>query len=169
MAHPRGGRCRLRRATKPCPPRSSGTGGAPELRQHDIRRREPAALDALAAAHSRSVEVDPLVRTAELTVVPTVSPPGLRIVGVVDADSHRHLRDALQSVASVRGDLCLEMSRVEFLDLAGLRLLMTFARARAARHCTVELAGVPPHLLQVITLIGWDSTPGLRLGAAHGC
>ncbi|MFD0382558.1 STAS domain-containing protein [Streptomyces stramineus] len=99
----------------------------------------------------------------------TYSPPGLRIEGVVDAGAHRHLRDALQSVASVRGDISLEMSRVEFLDLSGLRLLMTFARARAARHCTVELTALPPHLLHVITLIGWDRTPGLRLGAAHAC
>ncbi|UQI47695.1 MEDS domain-containing protein [Streptomyces sp. HU2014] len=137
--------------------------------QYDIRRCDPTALDAFTSAHLRSVEVDPLVRTAELTVVRTWSPPGLRIEGVVDADSHRRVRDALRSVASVRGDLRLEMSRVEFLDLAGLRLLMTFARARAARHCTVELTGLPPHLLHVITLIGWDRTPGLRLGAAHAC
>ncbi|MBT2387447.1 MEDS domain-containing protein [Streptomyces sp. ISL-11] len=145
------------------------SGQALAVCQYDIRRCDPAALDAFASAHLRSVEVDPVVRTAELTVVPTYSPSGLRIEGVVDADSHRHLRDALQSVASVRGDVHLEMSRVEFLDLAGLRLLMTFARARAARHCTVELTGLPPHLLHVITLIGWDRTPGLRLGAAHAC
>ncbi|WKK25666.1 MEDS domain-containing protein [Streptomyces olivoreticuli] len=146
-----------------------GSGEALAVCQCDTRRCDPAALDAFASAHPRSVEVDPLIRTAELVVVRTFDPPGLRIEGVVDTASHRHLRDALQSVASVRGDVRLEMSRVEFLDLAGLRLLMTFARARAARHCTVELAGVPPHLLHVITLIGWDRTPGLRLGAAHAC
>ncbi|MGW1074634.1 MEDS domain-containing protein [Streptomyces sp. NPDC002537] len=146
-----------------------GSGEALAVCQCDVRRCDPAALGAFASAHPRSVEVDPLVRTAELLVVRTFDPPGLRIEGVVDTASHRYLRDALQSVASVRGDVRLEMSRVEFLDLAGLRLLMTFARARAARHCTVELAGVPPHLLHVITLIGWDRTPGLRLGAAHAC
>ncbi|RLU96698.1 hypothetical protein CTZ27_16955 [Streptomyces griseocarneus] len=144
-------------------------GGTLAVCQCDARRCDTAALDAFASVHPRSVEVDPLVRTAELVVVRTFDPPGLRIEGVVDTASHRHLRDALQSVASVRGDVRLEMSGVEFLDLAGLRLLMTFARARAARHCTVELTGVPSHLLHVITLIGWDRTPGLRLGAAHAC
>ncbi|MEV4868986.1 MEDS domain-containing protein [Streptomyces syringium] len=137
--------------------------------QYDLRRCDPAALDTLAAAHPRSVEVDPLVRTADLVVVRTFSPPGLRIEGAVDAGSHGHLREALQSVAAVRGDVRLEMSRVEFLDLGGLRLLMTFARARAARHYAVELTGLLPHLLRVITLIGWDRTPGLRLGTAHAC
>ncbi|MEV4441647.1 MEDS domain-containing protein [Streptomyces sp. NPDC049577] len=147
-----------------------GSRRALALCQYDIRRCEPAALDAFAAAHARSVEADPLVRTADLVVVRTYRPQGLRIEGVVDAGSHRCLREALRSVAAVRGEVRLEMSRVEFLDLGGLRLLMSFARARAARHRTVELTGLLPHLLQVITLIGWDRTPGLRLGAAHaGC
>ncbi|GHF49672.1 hypothetical protein GCM10010218_33820 [Streptomyces mashuensis] len=141
--------------------------GALALCQYDTRCCEPAALAAFASAHARSVEADPLVRTEDLTVVRTYRPQGLRIEGVVDAGAYRHLRDALRSVAAVRGDVCLELSRLEFLDLGGVRLLMTFARARAARHCTVELAGMPAHLRQVITLVGWDRTPGLRLGAAH--
>ncbi|MEU4210701.1 MEDS domain-containing protein [Streptomyces sp. NPDC026206] len=145
------------------------SGGALAVCQYDIRHCEPAALDAFASAHARSVEADPLVRTAGLVVVRTYRPQGLRIEGVVEAAVHRQLRDALRSVAAVRGDVRLEMSRVEFLDLGGLRLLMTFARARAARHATVELGGLPPHLRQVITLVGWDRTPGLRLGDAHAC
>lgn len=111
--------------------------------------------------------MDPLVGPAELVVVPTHRPPGLRLAGAVDAASCRQLRDALRSLAAVRGEVRLEMSRVEFLDLGGLRLLMTFARARAARHRTVELSGLAPQLMQVITLIGWDRTPGLRLAAAR--
>ncbi|MEU5053313.1 MEDS domain-containing protein [Streptomyces sp. NPDC021096] len=145
------------------------SSGALAVCQYDIRRCEPAALDAFASVHAGSVEADPLVRTAELVVVRTYRPQGLRIEGVVDAGAHRRLRDALRSVAGVRGDVRLEMSQVEFLDLGGLRLLMTFARARAARHATVELSALPPHLRQVITLVGWDRTPGLRLGDVHAC
>ncbi|MDT0453542.1 MEDS domain-containing protein [Streptomyces hesseae] len=144
------------------------TGQALAVCQYDIRRCEPAALAALASAHAGSVEADPLVRTPELVVARTHRPQGLRLEGLVDEGARRCLRDALRSVAAVRGDVSLEMSRVEFLDLGGLRLLMTFARARAARHCTVELTGLRPHLRQVITLVGWDRTPGLRLGAGHG-
>lgn len=146
-----------------------GSGRALAVCQYDLRRCGPGTPDALESAHAGSVEADPLVRTADLVVVRTYRPQGLRIEGVVDAGAHRCLRDALRSVAAVREDVRLEMSRVEFLDLAGLRLLMTFARARAARHCTVELTGLLPHLRQVITMIGWDRTPGLRLGAAHAC
>lgn len=147
-----------------------GSGRALAVCQYDLRRCGPGAPDALESAHAGSVEADPLVRTADLVVVRTYRPQGLRIEGVVDAGAHPRLRDALRSVAAVREDVRLEMSRVEFLDLAGLRLLMTFARARAARHCTVELTGLLPHLLHVITMIGWDRTPGLRLGAAaHAC
>ncbi|MEV0280579.1 MEDS domain-containing protein [Streptomyces sp. NPDC050610] len=137
--------------------------------QYDLRRCDDEAADAVESAHPWSVEVDPLVQTAELVIVRTYRPQGLRIEGVVDAAAHRHIREALQTVAAVRGDVRLEMSRVEFLDLGGLRLLMAFARARAARHYCVELTGLMPHLLQVITLIGWDSTPGLRLAATHAC
>ncbi|MEV0265291.1 MEDS domain-containing protein [Streptomyces sp. NPDC050617] len=137
--------------------------------QYDLRRCDDEAADAVESAHPWSVEVDPLVQTAELIVVRTYRPPGLRIEGVVDAAAHRHLREALQTIAAVRGDVRLDMSRVEFLDLGGLRLLMAFARARAARHYSVELTALPPHLLQVITLVGWDRTPGLRLAATHAC
>ncbi|MFE7116401.1 MEDS domain-containing protein [Streptomyces sp. NPDC057654] len=133
--------------------------------QYDLRRCDDEAADAVESAHPWSVEVDPLVQTAELVVVRTYRPPGLRIEGIVDAAAHRHMREALQTVAAVRGDVRLDMARVEFLDLGGLRLLMAFARARAARHYSVELTGLLPHLLQVITLIGWDRTPGLRLAA----
>ncbi|MBH1933949.1 MEDS domain-containing protein [Streptomyces sp. AV19] len=141
-----------------------GSGQALAVCQYDARRCDPAALDAVESVHARGVEADPLVRTAELLVARTYRPQGLRLEGVVDTAAHRQLRDALRSVAAVREDVRLEMSRVEFLDLGGLRLLMTFARARAARHRTVELAGLAPHLAQVITLIGWDRTPGLVLG-----
>ncbi len=143
-----------------------GSGQALTVCQYDVRRCGPGALDAFASVHSRSVEADPLVRAAELVVARTYRPQGLRLEGVVDVCSHRQLRDALRSVAAVRADVLLEMSGVEFLDLGGLRLLMGFARARAARHRAVELAGLAPHLSQVITLIGWDRTPGLRLAGA---
>ncbi|MFI9719507.1 STAS domain-containing protein [Streptomyces sp. NPDC052396] len=142
---------RLRRQTAP---------PAPELGPRQVP-------DAGAWADPGSAEADPPRHTARLVVVRTHRPPGLRLRGTMDEPALRQLRDALRSLAAVRGEVCLEMSGVDFLDLAGLRLLMTFARARAARHRTVRLAGVPPHLMQVITLIGWDRTPGLRLGAAH--
>ncbi|MGK5636949.1 MEDS domain-containing protein [Streptomyces sp. URMC 126] len=138
-------------------------GRALAVCQYDVRHCVPEALDAVTSAHTRGVGPDPLVRTADLLVVRTYRPPGLRLEGRVDASAHRQLRDALRSVAGVRGELRLEMSGVEFPDLGGLRLLMTFARARAARHRSVEVTGLAPELSQVITLIGWDRTPGLRL------
>ncbi|MFI0736601.1 MEDS domain-containing protein [Streptomyces sp. NPDC021100] len=143
-------------------------GRALAVCQYDVRRCAPEALDAATSAHTRGVGPDPLVRTADLVVVRTYRPPGLRLEGRVDASAHRQLRDALRSVAAVRGDLRLEMSGVEFPDLGGLRLLMSFARARAARHRSVELTGLAPRLCQVITLIGWDRTPGLRLAERVG-
>ncbi|MBZ4323313.1 MEDS domain-containing protein [Streptomyces huiliensis] len=143
-------------------------GRALAVCQYDARHCAPEALAALAAAHTRGVGPDPLVRTADLLVVRTYRPPGLRLEGRVDASAHRLLRDALRSVAAERGDLRLEMSGVEFPDLGGLRLLMTFARARAARHRSVELTGLAPRLSEVITLIGWDRTPGLRLPESVG-
>ncbi len=111
--------------------------------------------------------LESLVRTAELCVVRTRRPDGLRIEGVVDAQGHRHLRTALEVVGQVDGDIQLDLSRLEFLDLGGLRLLMAFARSRAAGS-QVELVGLAPHLREAISLVGWDETPGLRLGGDHG-
>src|SRR5687767_2479634 len=51
------------------------------------------------------------------------SGPVLRIEGVVDVHAHRHLCTALDVIAPTKGDLQLEFSRLEFLDLGGLRRL----------------------------------------------
>ncbi|GHH51946.1 STAS domain-containing protein [Streptomyces candidus] len=108
--------------------------------------------------------MEPLVRTAELRVIRLYQPHGLRVEGVVDVHGHRHLSEALEAVAQTAGDVHLDLSGLEFLDLGGLRLLMDFARSRPEGR-QVELAGLAPHLRQVITLVGWDETPGLRLRA----
>ncbi|WP_049717359.1 MEDS domain-containing protein [Streptomyces caatingaensis] len=139
-----------------------GPGRALAVCLYDVRRA-PGALEVCGAAHARRVEADPLVRTPGLLVVRTHRPPGLRLEGVVDAAARRPLRDALRSVADVREDVRLDVSRAEFPDLGGLRLLMGFARARAARHRVVELSGLAPQQARIITLIGWDRTPGLAL------
>ncbi|MBT2398009.1 STAS domain-containing protein [Streptomyces sp. ISL-100] len=110
--------------------------------------------------------MEPLVHTAELRVVRTCRPDGLRVEGVVDVHGHQHLRTALEAVEQTDGDVQLDLSGLEFLDLGGLRLLMAFARSRAAGS-QVELVGLAPHLREVISLVGWDETPGLRLGANH--
>ncbi|MGW3625880.1 STAS domain-containing protein [Streptomyces sp. NPDC000880] len=110
-----------------------------------------------------AADAEPLVRTAELRITRIRRPPGLRIEGVVDVHTHRHLRGALDLIASVDGDLQLELSRLEFLDLGGLRMLIGFARTRNSGH-HVELTGLAPHLRDVIALVGWDETPGLWLG-----
>ncbi|MEV6399550.1 STAS domain-containing protein [Streptomyces sp. NPDC051907] len=106
---------------------------------------------------------EPLVRTAELRISRVRRPPGLRIEGVVDVHTHRHLRTALDVIADDEGDVQLDLSRLEFLDLGGLRMLIAFARTRVAGS-HVELAGLAPHLRNVIALVGWDATPGLKLG-----
>lgn len=106
---------------------------------------------------------EPLIRTAELRITRIRRPPGLRIEGVVDVHTHRHLRTALEAIEATDGDVQLELSRLEFLDLGGLRMLIGLARTRDEGH-HVELTGLAPHLRNVIALVGWDETPGLRLG-----
>jgi anti-anti-sigma regulatory factor len=113
-----------------------------------------------------AVGAEPLVRTAELRITRIRRPPGLRIEGVVDVHAHRHLRTALEVIEATDGDVQLELSRLEFLDLGGLRMLIGLARTRDEGH-HVELTGLAPHLRNVIALVGWDETPGLRL-RAHG-
>ncbi|MEC4017269.1 STAS domain-containing protein [Streptomyces sp. H27-D2] len=133
--------------------------------RRDAPRPERAQPDAVEPAPPRRVAVDLLVLTAELRVVRTYAPHGLRITGVVDPGARRHLCAALDSIAEVDDDVLLDLSGLEFLDLGGLRLIAGFARDRADRR-HVELAGLLPHLRHVISLIGWDDTPGLRLGVA---
>ncbi|NGN68353.1 STAS domain-containing protein [Streptomyces sp. A7024] len=109
--------------------------------------------------------MDPVGTAPSFRATPIEKPPGLRIEGIVDATTHRRLSEALQGLVDgdpEPGGVGLDVSGVEFIDLAGLRMILQLARDRA-EYGGLVLIGLRPHLVRVLQLTGWDEWPGLHL------
>ena len=102
-----------------------------------------------------------------LRVTPTRTPPGLAIAGEIDEDTYPGLVSQLGELARWP-EIHLNLAGVTYCDLAGLRAIIRLASASHGRW--LVLHEVPPRLLTVLGIVGWDSTPGLTLepGKAAG-
>ena len=71
-------------------------------------------------------------------------------------------RAALSGATAIRIDL----TGVEFCDLAGLRAITSLANPAGQEPGTVRqvtIAHLPAQLTGIIRILGWDATPGLIL------
>lgn len=93
----------------------------------------------------------------------TERPLRLRLAGEVDFTTVAALARALAEVVERSpGDVHADLSQLEFIDVEGLRTLVTTAQSlRDGRLLTLH--DPPPHLRHMIELTGWDGIPGLRL------
>lgn len=130
--------------------------------QYDARQFDHDQLRRIDRCHHGRVALSPLYRDAVLQIVPSF--PGgrqvLRVIGTVDHRNGDKLAMALQSLIVQPGDLRVDMSAVEFIDIGGLRVLLRTAhRLQDGRRLLV--ANLAPSLREVIALIGWDDEPRL--------
>lgn len=134
--------------------------------QYDARRFDAAGLRVFDRCHSGPVELEPLYQDGLLKLVPSFrdGQRALRIVGKVDYRTTEALAQALETVIGWPADVCVDMSGLEFIDVAGLRALATAAQRlpEGRRMHVVELA---PLLCEVIRLAGFDDTPSLTVSA----
>ncbi|WP_229698641.1 STAS domain-containing protein [Wenjunlia tyrosinilytica] len=101
-----------------------------------------------------------LYESGLLKVARTRQPSGLLLVGDVDAFAVPVLESALRTLADTPGNIHLELSQLQFMDVSGLELVVSTARGmRDGRQ--LVLHELSPHLRRVMALVGWDSTPGL--------
>jgi anti-anti-sigma factor len=97
-----------------------------------------------------------------LRMTATSSPPGMAIAGEIDEGTYPALVGKLEELAG-SADIHINLAGVEYCDLAGLRAIIQLAgasRGSQARRRLV-LHEVPQHLLAVLGILGWESTPGL--------
>ncbi|MBA9004679.1 MULTISPECIES: STAS domain-containing protein [Thermomonospora] len=97
-----------------------------------------------------------------LRIERTVRPFGLSLAGEIDDLTYPALVSALDRLAAEPeyGDLHLDLSRVGFCDLAGLRAMVGLAERLEAGRRVVLHAPAPP-LRTVLHVVGWDDVRGL--------
>jgi anti-anti-sigma factor len=89
-------------------------------------------------------------------------PAWLRISGEIDAWNVETVREALREALLASGDLNLDVSRLLFCDVTGIRAI-----ASAAAHLDdgrrIVLHGLDPQLQRVFGVVGWAGMPGLEI------
>lgn len=100
----------------------------------------------------------------QLIVSRTEAPWGLRFAGEIDASNVDAVFEALRRDGA-GGELHLDLSRLLFCDVSGIRALVTHAAHRdGARR--LLLHGLPAEIERVLDVVGWSEMPGL---AFCGC
>ena len=97
-----------------------------------------------------------------LRIAPANGVPGLVIAGEIDESSYRRLVRGL-AVLNSGDDVHIDLSGVEFCDLAGLRAIVCVTQAdggdSVAGHLTLH--AVPDRLRRILEILGWDDMPGV--------
>lgn len=73
-----------------------------------------------------------------------------------DSDPRALFTDAITG----NGDLHLDLSRLEFTDVTGIRALVRIAE-NAGDGRRLVLSGLPPSIVKVMTVVGWSELPNL--------
>ena len=110
----------------------------------------------------------------QLVIARTKSPEGLSLTGAIDyynADSVAAALTAELTTAgdlsvvradaiTCNGDLHLDLTRLEFTDVTGIRALVRIAE-NAGDGRRLVLRGLPPRIKTVIAVVGWGDLPSL--------
>ena len=108
----------------------------------------------------------------ELRITRLGDEPWLVVAGEIDEYSYKSLIRALASVARDPGEIHIDLADVEYCDVAGLRAFVVLAAApcrdqaglcRDQAGPRVVLHQVPPRLVNVLHILGWDATSGLTI------
>lgn len=128
------------------------------LCQYDHGRFDPATLSAVAAAHvvDLSPELGALVRTGCLAGA-RVDGRALRLAGELDFACAHTVTSVIDS--HFHGPLELDLAGLEFVDVAGMRALRGNARQQ------ITITGASGAVRQMLTLLGWDTDPGIEVVA----
>jgi anti-anti-sigma factor len=117
---------------------------------------------ASAAAGRETSPRQPVFESAMLQVTRTLEPPGLSLVGEIDASNLDAVTDSLAGALAGTRDLHVDLSGVSFCDLAGMRAILRTAQMLGAGQRLV-LQDVPRILERAMEIIGWAEMPNLMI------
>ena len=113
----------------------------------------------------RKQSLDEIVyRDKQLVVRRVFRPSGLRLFGAVDASNVGPLEEILASALNGHSDyeVHVDLTRLEFCDVSGIRALVSAAKRSDARHRMV-VHGLPPLMTKVMSVVGWTDLPGISI------
>jgi anti-anti-sigma factor len=99
----------------------------------------------------------------QLIVSRTEAPWGLRFTGEIDVSNVDAVFEALRRHGA-SGELHLDLSRLLFCDVSGIRALVIHAARRGAAR-RLLLHGLPADIERVLDVVGWSEMPGLAFCA----
>ncbi|HEX7265135.1 MAG TPA: STAS domain-containing protein [Candidatus Dormibacteraeota bacterium] len=108
------------------------------------------------------LEGEPMYADKQLVIRHTVPAGGLSFSGILDIFNADSVASCLSSQLDGQGDLHIDLSKVEFCDVSGIRALVSAAET-AGDGRRLVLHGLPPLLARVMTLVGWGDLPTLSL------
>lgn len=88
----------------------------------------------------------------------------LLISGEIDAWNVGAVRQALQELLLEAGDIDIDVSRLLFCDVTGIRAIVS-AAANLDSGRRLVLHGLDPQLQKVFNVVGWGDMPSLVLDA----
>jgi len=88
------------------------------------------------------------------------------MTGVIDLFNVDSFARTLRASLAGEGDLHIDLSRLEFCDVSGIRVLVSAAERLDGQRRLV-LHGLPPQLRTVMTVVGWADLPGLVIDQAE--
>lgn len=116
--------------------------------------------DARATVVSGERGDETLYADKQLAVKRTSSPNGLTLAGAIDYFNVAAVAQSLTRAVDGGGDLHIDLSRLEFCDVSGIRAFVRVAEAMNGQG-RLLLHGLPPGLQNAMTAVGWGDLPSL--------
>jgi anti-anti-sigma factor len=109
----------------------------------------------------------PVYADNHLIVTRTENPEGFRFAGEIDVTNSEAVMQAVVMATSDSGDPHLDLSRLSFCDISGIRALVEAATALGEGR-RMLLHGLPVQLQTVMNVTGWSGLPSLTLCRCPG-
>ena len=88
-------------------------------------------------------------------IVPAATADVVRVSGSIDAKTAPAIGEAVQPALAGKRDIVIDLSDVDYVSSAGLRLLLVAYRKVQAESRKLVLAGVKPDIAQVMSHTGF--------------
>lgn len=137
-----------------------------EPARSELPRREPAVCGSrVISAHGPQPpqlgDEPPLYDDGALRIIQIPGPgSGYALVGEIDEAAFPALARRLDEIAADLGEVHLNLAALDYADLAGLRVIVGLADTGRRG---VVLHQVPPHLRAILSIVGWDTAPGVEI------